>query len=152
MYKQRKKTQYQYLISACLVGVPCRWDGKGEIDNNALKAFLAGKALLVCPEIMTGLATPRPPCEIIGGDGDDVLAKKARVADRNGKDYSQKFCQGAVACLRLCQQHGIKKAILKSGSPSCGSTEIYNGSFTGKKKKGQGVTAALLAKNGIKLI
>jgi len=146
-----KKKQFNYIISACLVGVPCRWNGKGEINQKALRAFLKGKALLVCPEIMTGLTTPRRPCEIAGGDGHDILTKKAKVVDIAGRDYSKKFRAGASACLALCQKHEIKKAILKSDSPSCGTTEIYDGSFTGKKRKGQGVTAALLTKNGIKL-
>jgi len=143
--------EIKYAVSACLIGVPCRWNQKVKINQKALKIFLQGKALALCPEIMGGLPTPRPACEIQGGDGQQVLKRQANVVDKQGRDYSQKFITGAHNALKIIQQCQIKKAILKSGSPSCGATCIYKGDFSGSKKCGQGVFATILNQKGIKI-
>jgi uncharacterized protein YbbK (DUF523 family) len=94
---------------------------------------------------------PRPPAEIVDADGDTVLAGHARVVDRNGRDVTLEFIQGAREVLALAQSLMIKLALLKGNSPSCGNTTIYDGSFSGRKIKGPGVTAALLMQHGIRV-
>lgn len=141
----------KYLISACLLGIPCRWNKKSKLNKKALNLFLRGEAVVVCPEILAGLPTPRPACEIKGGDGNDVLNGTARVVDKTGKDHSSKFIKGARKTLQQVKLNKVTQAILKSGSPSCGVKLIYSGNFNGKKKKGVGVTAAILKKGGIKI-
>jgi len=145
-----KKIKFEIIISACLLGIPCRYSGKAKLNEEALKLFLGGKALLVCPEIASGQKTPRPACEIINGDGHDVLKGKARVIDKDGNDYTDEFIKGAKVVLNeVVDRHNIKKALLKSGSPSCGVNNIYSGKFNGNKIKGCGVLSALLKENGI---
>lgn len=145
--------KFNTIISACLLGMPCRYNGKGKLNKKALKIFLKGNALLVCPEISVGQKTPRPACEIIGGDGRDVLEKKAKIFDKDGNDYTKEFLEGSQIILRdIIKKHRITLAILKSGSPSCGVYNIYSGKFNGKKKKGCGVLTAILRKNKIKKI
>ena len=109
----------------------------------------SGEALCVCPECMGGMTTPRLPCEIIGGDGYDVLDGNARVVNTAGEDVTGFFIRGAQAVLQACRKHGIRRVVLKAKSPSCGAGEIYDGSFTGSLKPGDGVTAALLMRSGI---
>lgn len=137
------------LISACLMGCNCRYDGKNNLIPSIAKLVQEGKALPVCPEQLGGLPTPRPPAEIVGGSGEDVLEGKARVLDVNGQDITAAFMKGAKEALLIAQTAGIKQAILKQRSPSCGSKEIYNGTFSHTRRAGKGVTAALLSKNGI---
>lgn len=137
------------LVSACLVGIPCRYDGDS-CPNNQLQALAAqGKVLPLCPEVLGGLPTPRPPAEIQGGDGGDVLDGWARVKNIEGKDVTTEFLAGAQKVLHIAQRWGIKQAILKARSPSCGVGQIYNGSFSGRLVEGDGVTAALLKREGI---
>lgn len=139
------------IISACLLGIPCRYSGKGALNNKALEEFLKGGSILVCPEIMSGQTTPRSACEIIGGDGESVLKKKAKIVDIRGKDYSEQFIQGAKMVIdEIVVPLGIKKALLKKGSPSCGVCRVYDGSFTGKSIEGCGVLVALLKQNHVK--
>lgn len=146
-----KKQKIKYVISACLLGIPCRWDKKAKLNKKALKFFLQGKAIALCPEVMAGLPTPRPACEIIGGDGEAVLKGKGKVIDKHGKDYSKIFIKGAYSALDSVKKHKIKKAILKSGSPSCGVTYIYSGDFSEERKNGKGIFVALLKKDRIEL-
>lgn len=143
---------YNTIISACLLGLPCRYNGKGKLNEKAVKIFLNGKSLAVCPEIAAGLKTPRPACEISGGNGFKVLNGKAKVIDEQGNDYSKEFIKGAEIVAGLIKKHNIGKAILKSGSPSCGVKNVYSGKFNGEKTKGCGVLAALARKNGVKRI
>lgn len=110
-----------------------------------------GKAILVCPENLGGLHIPRPPAEIVGGDGYDVLTRRAFVKDKLGTDVTEAFLKGAQEVSLLARQHGISMAILKERSPSCGGVKIYDGTFSGTVKPGVGVTAALLKQNGIKV-
>jgi uncharacterized protein YbbK (DUF523 family) len=137
-------------ISACLLGIPCRWNAKSKLNQKAINIASQGNILMICPEILAGLTTPRPACEIIGGDGRDVLIGKAKIVDKNGKDYSKIFIKGAKEALSIIKKAGVKEVILKSGSPTCGGKHIYDGTFSGNKKLGLGVFAALLKKERIK--
>lgn len=137
-------------VSACLAGEKCRYDGNANTDQRA-KELHAGGALLICPECLGNLATPREPSEIIGGDGADVLDGVARVVTKSGCDVTDAFISGAQKALALCKAHGVEEALLKARSPSCGCGFIYDGSFTGTKIKGDGVTAALLKRSGIRV-
>lgn len=130
------------LISSCLCGVPCRYDGKGFQIAELVHLYESGRALIVCPELCGGLSAPRPPCEILGG----------RVLTGDGRDLSAAFMAGAQRALELALKHGVKTAVLKDKSPSCGSTVIYDGTFSGRVIPGQGVTAALLSQNGIRVL
>jgi xylulokinase len=140
------------LLSACLCGQPCRYDGKTQ-PNSACVALAAGGAgLPFCPETAGGLPCPRVPAEIIGGTGEDVLAGSARVVTREGEDVTVAYLAGAEKALELCQKEGITRARLKTRSPSCGCGQIYDGSFSGRTTPGDGVTAALLKRAGIWVI
>lgn len=139
----------RYLISACLLGHKVRYDGQDCLLKELLQHLLPDQYVSLCPEISGGLAIPRPPAEIQSGNGRDVLLHQANVVDINGTDVSEAFIQGAYATLDLAQRFQVTHAILKAHSPSCGSDLIYDGSFTGTKIQGQGVTAALLQQHGI---
>ena len=132
------------LISACLLGVDCRYDGKNNRLSDELLAELKSKAELipVCAEVYGGLTTPRIPSERVG---DAVLS-------REGADVTEQFRRGAEAVLYIARTLGAELAILKENSPSCGSGTVYDGSFSGKLTEGFGVTAELLIKNGIPVI
>jgi len=138
-------------VSACFAGIHCRFDQRHQQVDEILELVKKGEAIPICPEQMGGLSTPRSPAEIVGGDGEDVLDGKAKVINREGKDVTEAFLQGAREALRIAQTVGAQKAILKERSPSCGSCMIYDGSFSGKKKPGIGVTAALLRRHGIEV-
>ncbi len=140
------------LCSACLLGIRCRYDGKSKTNEKIL--ILSKKEILIpiCPEQLGGQGTPRPSSEIIGGDGSDVLNKKAKVVEPDGKDISESFIRGAEEVLKIAQLYNIKEAILKQRSPSCGSGQMYDGTFSKNLIKGDGVTTALLKKNGVKII
>ncbi|ROM43159.1 purine-nucleoside phosphorylase, partial [Pseudomonas poae] len=108
-----------------------------------------GRVVAICPEVSGGLPTPRPPAEIAGGQGVDVWEGRARVLTAEGEDFSVAFLDGARQALALVQRHGIRIAILKANSPSCGNRLIYDGTFSGLKVSGEGVTAALLKHHGV---
>lgn len=136
------------LISGCLLGLDCRHDGTSEKNGQVLDA-LKGKPLVpVCPEQLGGLSTPRARAEIFGGDGHDVLAQRARVVDETGKDVTPAFIKGARETLKLAQLLGVKEAYLKGKSPSCGFGSIWR---KGQIIQGDGVCAALLGQNGIRI-
>ncbi len=138
------------IVSSCLLGLACRYDGKAFVD---LSENLKSKYLIVpvCPEQLSGLPTPREKCEIVGGDGFDVLSNRAKVMTESGRDVTDVFIKGAKMTLKICKITNAKIAFLKDFSPSCGVKSIYNGSFSGKKVRGVGVTTALLTKNKIKV-
>jgi uncharacterized protein YbbK (DUF523 family) len=143
------KSDSVILVSACLVGIPCRYDG-GRCPHDQLQALAAqGDVFPLCPEVVGGLPTPRPPAEIQGGDGGDVLEGQARVVNVEGKDVTAEFLAGAQKALYVARQWGIKEAVLKARSPSCGAGQIHDGSFSGRLVEGDGVTAALLKREGI---
>ncbi len=139
------------LISACLLGVKCRWNGKNNINEKALELVKKEFLLPVCPEQLGGLSTPRARQEIQGGDGNDVLAKKAEVMNKDGNNVTVQFIKGAEEALKIAQIFQVKEFIGKSLSPSCSCSKIYDGAFSGKLLNGLGVTAELLRKNGIKI-
>ena len=130
------------LVSACLLGCPCRYDGKSK-PNDQVLALMAHHTLIpVCPEQLGGLATPRPPAE----------CQKGGVFTEAGTDVTVQYKRGAEEALRLAKRYGCACAILKERSPSCGSGEIYDGSFSRNLIAGDGVTAALLKANGIAVV
>ncbi|HBS57754.1 MAG: DUF523 domain-containing protein [Bacillota bacterium] len=137
------------MLSACLAGVDCRYDGGHNLRPHYKQLWQDGRAILVCPESLGGLCIPRPPAEITGGDGHDVLAGHARVKNRQGTDITEAFLHGAEKVLQLAKKHRVTAALLKERSPSCGATRIYDGTFSGAIRYGMGVTAALLQQNGI---
>lgn len=141
------------LVSACLLGERVRYDGRSlPVSDAILKDWIRdGRPVAVCPEVMAGMDVPRPPAELIKGDGGDVLDGNATVADRSGNDLTADFLSGAQKALALCRQYGIDVAVLSEASPSCGSATVHDGSFTGRKIAGMGVTTALLRKHGIRV-
>lgn len=142
------------LISACLMGAPVRYDGKGKpLDAGSLAELSAHCRLVpLCPEMAGGFQVPRPPAEIEnGGTGDDVLDGQARVLELGGRDVTPLFIAGADVALSFAREQDCRYALLIDGSPSCGSMTIYDGDFVGRKHAGNGVTAALLARHGIEV-
>lgn len=132
------------LISACLLGDPVRYDGKSKpiTELNWIKQLeQQGRLFVICPEVAGGLPTPRPPAEKVGN----------KVLTESDVDVTDAFHTGAELALKTCQQHGIRYALLKAKSPSCGNKEIYDGSFANKLTEGMGVTAELLTQNGIRV-
>ncbi|NLK87654.1 MAG: DUF523 domain-containing protein [Clostridiaceae bacterium] len=141
-----------YLVSACLLGVNCRYDGGCFNNESLLELTGRGQAIPVCPEQLGGCKTPRLPCEICGGSGGDVLDGKCRVMSVKGEDKTDNYISGAMETLKIAKACGVKKAILKARSPSCGCGKIYDGTFSGKTVCGNGVTAELLIRNGIEVM
>ncbi|SHG38322.1 DUF523 domain-containing protein [Streptoalloteichus hindustanus] len=139
------------LVSACLAGVPCRYDGRAKTVPELRAAVERGEAVAVCPEMAGGLNTPRRPAEIVGGAGADVLAGRARVLDDAGEDVTAEFVAGAHHALEVVRRHGVDTAVLHDRSPSCGSESIYDGEFRGHTVPGEGVTAALLREQGVQV-
>lgn len=128
------------LVSACLVGVACRYDGKRiEIGGDILRLMERHTLIPFCPEVYGGLTTPREPSEIRGG----------RVYSRDGRDVTKSFLYGAEQALSLARLYGCTAAVLKARSPSCGSGRIYDGTFSGTLVDGDGFTAAFLRSAGI---
>ncbi len=140
------------LVSACLAGLDSKYNGKSNYNEYIERLVREGKAILVCPEQLGGLPTPRECCEIVCGDGGAVLSGKAKIIDSKGQNQTEKFIKGAEETLKVGKLYKINKAILKSKSPSCGVGKIYNGTFSGKLIEGNGVTAELLIRNGFEVI
>lgn len=138
-----------YIVSACLCGVKCRYDGKSNLDEKVLKLLKEGKAIPICPEQLGGLKTPRLPSEIYQCSARDVLAGKGKIINNEGEDVTKYFIKGALETLNIAKNSGCKKAILKSKSPSCGFKKVYDGSFKGILIDGNGITSQLLLDNGI---
>lgn len=141
------------LISACLLGIKCAWDGQDNYKSDKAIDFLNSETLMpVCPEQLGGLKTPRAPQEIQGGTGEDVLDGKCKVLNIDGEDVTQKFITGAEETLKIVRLFHIEEFIGKSKSPSCGCGQIYDGTFSQKLIGGDGVTTALLKRNGIRVV
>lgn len=141
------------LVSACLCGVNCKYDGGNNLNEKVLKLLREGKAIPVCPEQLGGQSTPRVPHEIIKGTGEEVLNGRARVMGTDPEDdVTEQFIKGAEETLKIAKECGVEFAILKARSPSCGKGLIYDGTFSGEKRKGNGVTAELLIKHGIDVV
>ncbi len=141
------------LVSSCLLGERVRYDGAGARATSELLDRWRDEGRLVpfCPEVAGGLPVPRPPVEIDGAGGLAVLRGEARVVTRSGDETTTSFLAGARRALRAARDAGAPLAILKDGSPSCGSAYIYDGSFTAVRRPGQGVTTALLEENGVRV-
>ena len=136
-----KSQKSKILVSACLYGFCCRYDGKSNIlkDDTFLKLKNSGRLIPVCAEEMGGLPTPRIPSEIRNG----------KVISEKGKDVTEEFEKGAQRALEIAKENNVKVAVLKDSSPSCGSKSIYDGTFTGTKISGVGVLARKLIESGI---
>ena len=133
---------YKYIVSSCLCGEKTRYDGKIIINEKIKKLVDDNKALMVCPELLGGMSVPRLPCEI----------KNGRVINITSDDKTNYYVEGTIKTLDIANKFGIKKAILKEKSPSCGSSYIYDGSFTKKLIPGEGITTRLLRLNNIEVI
>ncbi|MCE4055054.1 DUF523 domain-containing protein [Pseudomonas sp. Au-Pse12] len=143
---------HKILVSRCLLGHRVRYDGGASGPFDQLAAWLQeGRVVALCPEVAGGLPTPRAAAEIPGGQGVDVLEGRAPVMTTEGEDVSAQFLSGARQALELVEQHGIRVAVLKANSPSCGNLQTYDGSFRGVKVSGEGVTAALLKQHGVQV-
>ena len=129
------------LVSACLLGVGCRYDGLSKPNDAVISLAEDYELIPFCPEIYGGLPTPRTPSEMVGD----------RVVMKDGTDVTENYSKGASEALLLCRLLGIKKALLKERSPSCGKGEIYDGSFTGALTERDGVTAELLISEGLEV-
>ena len=127
------------LVSACLLGVRCRYDGASKPNEAVLKLMECHTLIPVCPEQLGGLATPRPPAE----------RQEDAVRTQSGTDVTEQYRRGAEEALRLCRLYDCRAAVLKERSPSCGSGAVYDGTFSGTLTDGDGVTAELLRANGI---
>lgn len=142
------------MVSACLVGERVRYDGKtAHCSSTVLAHWLqAGRLVVCCPEMAGGLPVPRPPAEIAGsGAGKSVIAGYARVINRQRQDVTDCFTKGAQKVLEMAISRKVRLAVMKDGSPSCGSSYVYDGSFSNVRKAGRGVTAALLEDNDIRV-
>ena len=140
------------LCSACLLGLECRYDGKSNLENASeqlLQEFRDGAIIPICPEQLGGLPTPRSGSRIYSGDGNDVLDGKSKLITDDGQDVTQQYIRGAYEALKIAQELGIKEAILKQKSPSCGCGYTYGGSTKRILIEGDGVTTALFKRNGI---
>ena len=126
-------------VSACLLGFPCRYDGSAKTVEALKLLYEKGEAVPVCPEVFGGLPVPRVPAERTG----------EKVIDREGRDVTEAYLKGSLAALEICLDSRCRCAILKTGSPACGSGWIYDGSFTGKRIAGDGVFAGMLKEKGV---
>lgn len=130
------------LVSACLLGIDCKYSGGNNLNEKVLEYIKDYEVIPVCPEIMGGLSTPRPPSERIGD----------KVLNNQGTDVTNEYTKGALETLKLAKLFNVKKALLKAKSPSCGKGKIYDGTFTSILIDGNGVTVDLLESNGIEVI
>ncbi len=131
----------RYVVSACLAGTACRYDGRATPCEAVLRLLHEGKALPVCPEQLGGLCTPREPMEVSDG----------RILTRAGEDRTEALERGAAEALRLALAAGCGTAVLKSRSPSCGAGDIYDGTFSGRLVRGEGVFARTLREAGFRI-
>ena len=140
-----------WLVSACLLGERCRYDGAPAKDDARAKlTLLEGEEVVpVCPEVLGGLPTPRTPAQIVGGEGGDVLDGEARVVDEEGRDVTEAFLTGAARALEIAQRHGATHACLKAKSPTCGHGQIHAPSGL---VPGNGVAAARLERAGLRVL
>lgn len=137
------------LVSACLMGIDAKYNGKNNINPLIIEYSSYGKFIPVCPEQLGGLSTPRFCAEILRGSGKDVVMGLCNVINSQGRDVTKEFLKGANEVIKITKLLPIKAAILKQNSPSCGSSFIYDGSFSKRLKEGEGVTAYLLRENNI---
>jgi len=129
------------IVSACLAGVNCNYRGTNNENASIVELVGKGQAIMVCPEQLGGLSTPRPPAEL----------KNGRVLTIEGDDVTESFHRGAHEVLKICKKYNCQKAILKANSPSCGCGKICDGNFNGTLVDGDGVTTALLKEHGVEV-
>ena len=134
------------LVSACLVGINCKYSGGNNYNQKIFDLVKEGKAIPICPEQLGGLNTPRKPVEL------KVINGKRYAIDNEGKDFTENFERGALEVLKLAKNLNINKAILQPRSPSCGVDKIYSGNFDNKLVDGNGILAELLKQNGIDVL
>jgi len=139
------------LVSACLAGINCNYKGESKPNEKIIELIKRGKAIPICPEQLGGLTTPRSGARILSGNGDDVLDGKSKLITDDGQDVTQQYLRGAYETLRIAKEFDVSIAILKQGSPSCGNGYTQGGKEYRKLVEGDGVTTALLKKNGIKV-
>ncbi len=137
------------LVSMCLVGIDCNYKGQSKPNKRVIELIRRGKAIPVCPEQLGGLPTPRSGARILSGNGEDVLNGKTKVITDAGEDVTENYLKGAEYTLKLCREYGITSVILKQGSPSCGKGKTQGGKTERFLTEGNGVTVALLKRNGI---
>jgi uncharacterized protein YbbK (DUF523 family) len=137
------------LVSACLVGEMCRYDGKSKHSSPVMRALEGKEVVPICPEAGAGLGIPRPSVDLSGGTGEAVLEGRARAVDRTGKDRTAAFRHGAELALEAARRFDATVAVLKERSPSCGSQSTH---VDGALVRGRGVAAALLHSAGIILL
>ncbi|MDY0138385.1 MAG: DUF523 domain-containing protein [Candidatus Izemoplasmatales bacterium] len=130
-------------VSACLLGVNCKYNAKNNLNFKVIEYLKGKEVILICPEELGGLTTPRIPSEI---------QKDGRITNKASIDVTENFNLGARKALDIIKKNNCSKVILKDGSPSCGYTYVYDGSFTGKRIRSQGISARYLKENGIKII
>ncbi|MEH3078068.1 MAG: DUF523 domain-containing protein [Quadrisphaera sp.] len=140
------------VVSACLAGVPCRYDGRALPDPSVVEQVRQGRAVTACAEQLAGLDTPRAAAEIVGGDGHDVLAGRARVVTVDGEDVTAAYVRGAELVAEVADRAGAASAVLQARSPSCGCGAVYDGTHSGALVAGDGVVAALLRRRGLQVV
>ncbi|MEC1260344.1 DUF523 domain-containing protein [Bacillus swezeyi] len=140
------------LVSSCLAGVECRYNGTHSYVEKINRLVEDNKAMIVCPELLGGFQTPREPAEISGGTGEDVLNGDAVIMTTSGENVTDLYLKGAYKTLELARQIQADTVVLKENSPSCGSSRIYDGSFSSQKIAGNGITAALLKREGFRVV
>ena len=134
------------LVSSCLLGINCKYSGGNNYQEKILKLVKEGKAIFACPEQLGGLTTPRLPAEIVYKDN------KRYVINKEERDVTEEYERGAEEVLKILKEMNITKVIFKSKSPSCGCGQIYDGTFSNKLIKGNGITTQLLIDNGIEVL
>lgn len=134
------------IVSACLIGENCKYNGKNNKNENIINFLKDKEVILVCPEVMGGLSTPRLKSEILANE------KDLKVINESNEDVTDYFVKGAIKSLKKAIENDVKLAVLKEKSPSCGFRKIYNGNFDGTKVDGSGVFARMLMENNIKIL
>lgn len=134
----------KYLISSCLAGINCRYNGTSSVVKELAGLVDSGQAIPFCPEVLGGLPVPRTRCELLADSHNRI-----HVYGDNGTDFTSAFMLGAERAMKLARENGITAAILKSNSPSCGCGKIYDGTFSGRLVQGNGITADLFLQGGI---
>jgi uncharacterized protein YbbK (DUF523 family) len=140
------------LVSACLAGRECTYQGTDRAHPEILRLVAGGRAVLVCPEEEAGLGTPRPEAEISDGTGAEVLDRATGVQTIHGVDVTEEYIEGARIAVERAQRTGCAVAVLKARSPACGCGEIYDGTFSGRLREGDGVAAAALRRAGVEVL
>jgi uncharacterized protein YbbK (DUF523 family) len=141
-YNKKEECMVKILVSRCFLGERCKWNGRSNENEEVKKLLDVVEFVPICPEVDSGLPTPRIPSEIVSPD---------KVENEVGLDVTEYFKNGAKIALKTAKENNIKYALLKNGSPSCGSTLVYNGKFERVKVEGRGITTKLLQENGIKV-